>query len=770
MKVSSPYTFENPHSCRHCSDLSLDLEVRRPTVRCFWCDFVGVPRAVDGDNSEYVCGECQRQVFVSGDMEQHFRVKLPYDIPGIVAAAAAAAGEGGCELYQAALRGISHDEEFLDTLIRDSGGGVGRYRVEMSGWNSKGETAGLNVRVKLVDLGTGGEEEEVVLVGGLMLDVVAFEGDGGGGYTTCRPVVREVKGGESMGFARGCLRGCLGGHRWCRTDQIIDVGLERKGEGVLPGERVPLGDIPSRVLDLGTGEGRCLKVVETGEGGGELLGGISRDGFVALSYCWGGDQKAKLLSDNLGDYKKGIDPDRLDQTLQDAIWVARELGFRYLWIDALCIIQDDLDGLGTNPDKAFEITRMASYYGRATLTILAASASAAKEGFLSLRPVPSYKTGPIALPLRCTSTGQKLGNVYLVEEHPSNPAGPSTARGWTLQESLLSRRILVFAQRQLYWSCVNSFAGAGGNVTVLTDRMIPGRTSLVEGVYPVGSLIDTSTATQWGVIVEEYTQRSLGQEGDKLWAVSALAEQMVKVGRARGERMRYVAGLLVDEEDNKSWLAQLTWRPLDPGRERPTRYRAPTWSWASVEGEVRVGRRYNEEPAVVEDWGVELAVKGAEYGALKPGAWIRLRGTVMTVDEVERYGVVVWVKSDKSHMAMLHSFEPCDGPVDYSQWSGLSDQPLWELKILEDSPEDKDTTILMLADNDARNMLLVVALEDWRSQGVAGILVERGAGDQIGLCRRRGSFFLERTAYAKGQPNVRSNFFELGQTETLKII
>lgn len=721
MKVSVVSTFKNPHSCRHCSGIHLDLDVRRPKLLCFWCDFDGVPKGTS--HGQYICEQCTREFFIRDNTEHHFTLKLGYDVEGIRDAA-----EEGCELYSWVWRGISRE----DSLKK------GKYRVELYGWKTRGGRDGLGLMVRVFD-GVTGERVPVLVANGVgELNVYAFEGDAAGVYTSCRPYVRDVRSEESMGFARGCLRGCLEGHTWCRTDQIIEIDMPRRPVGVLGGERVEYGDIPSRVLDLGRLDEPRLRLVETWEEGEELLGRISRGGFVALSYCWGGDQRAKLLSENLDAYKRSIDPLSLDQTLQDAIWVARQVGFQYLWIDALCIIQDNLDGFGTNPDKAFEITRMASYYGRATLTILAASASAAAEGFLAPRAFSPFRTGPVCVLLRNHDTKDIIGTVYLVEEHPSTPAEPITTRGWTLQESLLSRRILVFAQRQLYWSCVNSFAGAGGDVTVLTDRMIPGRRSLVEGVYPVGSLIDTSTTAQWGVIVEEYTRRFLGQEGDKLWAVGALAEQIVKVGRARGEKKRYVAGLLIDEEDKKSWLSALMWRPVDPGRKRPRRYRAPTWSWAGVNGEVRVGRLQNEEPAVVEDWGVEFAAKGAEYGALKPGAWLRLRGTVMTAEEVGRYGVVVWVKSDNSAMVLFQSFEPCDSPVDRSKWTALSDQPLWELKILEDSPEDKEAIMTTLANSDFQSMLLLIALDVWHTQGVAGILVERGAGEGQFLSREDG--------------------------------
>ncbi|KAK0721216.1 heterokaryon incompatibility protein-domain-containing protein [Apiosordaria backusii] len=748
METPTVFSFDNPHTCQHCSDLHLDLSIKRPTLCCFWCDYQAAAKATT--NNQYVCENCGRPFFVSNDTEYHYSLKLPYDVPQAIDAAEAEAG--GCELYRWVCR----------SLARDWNEWAGKHRIELLGENWGAAKDGLSLWIKVYDRGTG--ERVGITTDIKMLDVWAVEGEGwGGGYTAGRPYVRDVGGEKSMGFARRCFGVCMERHAWCRTDQVDYFGVEREAEGGLEWEVVGEGDVPTRLIDVGMETGAGVRLVETGDGGEGLMGEISRAGFVALSYCWGGDQKAKLTTSNIDDYKKSIDVGSLDQTIQDAIWVAREVGFRYLWVDSLCILQDDRDGHGTNPDKAFEITRMASYYGRATLTLLAASSSRAAEGFLGLRPNSGFATGPIRIPLRKLGSDEKeiIGDVYLVEELRYPPAEPITTRGWTLQESMLSRRILVFAQRQLYWSCVNSFAGVGGGVTHLMNRTIPGRTSLVEGVYPVGSLMDQKTTAQWNVIVGEYTKRALGQAGDKLWAVSALAEQIVKVGRQRGERLRYVAGLLVEEGDMLSWLQQLSWKPAGPvTKERPKgRYRAPTWSWASVEGEVETAMTSVSVSLVVEDWGVQLVVEGAEYGALKPGAWIRLTGTVMAVVEVLRYGVVIWDE--------MESVTLTGKPVGPPEWSGLVDQPIWELTFLEDSPEDKEAILMALRDSEAGEMLLLLGTDGHEG---FGILVERGAGDDLGLYQRRGTYYLKETDYALSNTDVKSDFDELGHRETLKII
>lgn len=103
--------------------------------------------------------------------------------------------------------------------------------------------------------------------------------------------------------------------------------------------------------------------------------------YVALSYCWGPDGQAKTLTHaTIREFKNAIVVRELPQTLRDAILVTRKLGIRYLWIDALCIIQD------SDSDKARELTQMPSIYKNALLTVSAAIAEDCEKGFLHDRP------------------------------------------------------------------------------------------------------------------------------------------------------------------------------------------------------------------------------------------------------------------------------------------------------------------------------------------------------------------------------------------------
>jgi hypothetical protein len=105
--------------------------------------------------------------------------------------------------------------------------------------------------------------------------------------------------------------------------------------------------------------------------------------YIALSYCWGKSLPFTTITRNLQKHKEvgGIKYTQLPKTLQDAIFLVRYLGIRYLWADCLCIVQDD------KADWEREASRMADVYSNAYLTIAATRASHCGEGFLHARKV-----------------------------------------------------------------------------------------------------------------------------------------------------------------------------------------------------------------------------------------------------------------------------------------------------------------------------------------------------------------------------------------------
>ncbi len=120
--------------------------------------------------------------------------------------------------------------------------------------------------------------------------------------------------------------------------------------------------LPTRVLDVGQDSGSLASDVTLYVAKGE------RREYLCLSHCWGTDGKPlETKRDTLGEFQRGIQWERLTKTFQEAIIFTRKLGIRFLWIDSLCIVQDDKD------DWARESGMMADIYENATLTLAAAS-------------------------------------------------------------------------------------------------------------------------------------------------------------------------------------------------------------------------------------------------------------------------------------------------------------------------------------------------------------------------------------------------------------
>jgi hypothetical protein len=147
--------------------------------------------------------------------------------------------------------------------------------------------------------------------------------------------------------------------------------------------------LPTRVLDLGTLPGRKA-MSNTNDWDGLFVNGTCRlaekreqemGQYVALSYCWGTSLTYKTITGRLESHRRGIDFAQLPRTLQDAIMMTRYLDLRYIWIDCLCIIQDD------KLDWEREAGNMASIYSNSYLTIAAARAHHSAEGFLGSRGI-----------------------------------------------------------------------------------------------------------------------------------------------------------------------------------------------------------------------------------------------------------------------------------------------------------------------------------------------------------------------------------------------
>ncbi|KAJ6493053.1 HET-domain-containing protein [Mycena sanguinolenta] len=366
--------------------------------------------------------------------------------------------------------------------------------------------------------------------------------------------------------------------------------------------------LPTRVIDCSAPEHPRLFISD-----GTVCGS-----YVALSYVWGEDQPNKTKRHNVDLYTLGIDVELLPQTARDAIWVTHAFGEKYLWIDAFCIVQDSTE------DKHREIAKIPQIFANASFTIIAARASKASAGFLHDCPSPSV---PIRrLPFPCRDAGH-FGTLYVEQDMLSkyddacDVDDPVHKRAWCLEERLLSARALIYTSNTLRFYCQSMRLNVGDAVRDLHDlsshrlalEWMPG-----PGEEPFDpkaeSIFDHNKCTTlWDNIVHNYTGRRVTQIEDKLIALAGLASRFC----TRWKMGLYLAGLW-----HNNLQHDLLWHVADGAQEpRPAEYRAPSWSWASVDGPVHAAKLHRPEAPLyeVKDSGVTLISDKLPFGGVAAG-------------------------------------------------------------------------------------------------------------------------------------------------------
>lgn len=296
--------------------------------------------------------------------------------------------------------------------------------------------------------------------------------------------------------------------------------------------------------------------------------------YIALSHCWG-DMKSggplKTTRSNIQQHKEDILFEALPLSFRDVVAKAWYLGFSYLWIDSLCIIQDD------SADWEAEAARMAAVYSNATLTFAATEAADPSVGCC-----PQY-TRAFPIPLPNSEDKDQVALIRFQDHLNLNSENAAlNKRGWTFQEAALSRRMVCFDNDQLLWKCCSRQESEDG-LMVATDPIVRGAGgwNLWACLPKLGDRA-TSRYDFWYQMMEDYSNRKLTFEKDRLPALAGIVDVFQRdnddtplVGLWRGDLLN---GLL--------------WRPCKPaagGRRESCQGGAgsvPSWSWVSVAGPV----------------------------------------------------------------------------------------------------------------------------------------------------------------------------------------
>jgi len=321
--------------------------------------------------------------------------------------------------------------------------------------------------------------------------------------------------------------------------------------------------------------------------------------------------------------EQGIPLSQVPQTFQDAMLIAQRLGVRYIWIDSLCIIQD------SEEDWREQSGLMGQVYFNSFCNIAAAHASDSRKGCFIDR-IPEL-IAPVKVHL---NWGPQPGAYYCVKSRfwtVSMSQGPLNRRAWVYQERLLATRTLYFGETQLYWECRENMAceafplrlplQVGGINAKVNFPLIDGgrRASRMQ------PQLASNAYRLWSRIVYGYTGGALSYESDKLIGISGIAARMQDVINDE-----YLAGMW-----RRHLACQLLWQVYrlekHVPRTRSLEYRAPTWSWASMIGQVEHACEihfpdHRDLTVDILDATVELSTENP-FGQIK-GGFLRARGSL----------------------------------------------------------------------------------------------------------------------------------------------
>jgi hypothetical protein len=376
--------------------------------------------------------------------------------------------------------------------------------------------------------------------------------------------------------------------------------------------------LPTRLIDVGV-NGGDLKLFQTKSLPRETQ-------YLTLSHCWGGEVYTTLTSSNFQEFLSHIPAESFTKTFREAVITTRTLGFRYLWIDSLCIIQDD------EVDWQHESSKMGTVYTNTALNIAASAAPNGEYGCFLNRTSGQVYGCKVATRERPDSSDITLWDCTipnfsweLLRNNILN------SRAWVFQELYLSPRILYFTAHQLAWECISSKACEifpdwynDKSMTRPQHKII----AMADGPRPRYDI-----AGRWSAVVIDYSAGEVTFSRDKLVALSGVARLF-----AARYGATYLAGIWKED-----LVRQLTWQTLKASGI-DTRSSVPSWSWASINtkasylGNLSLQPGYIPLVSIVE---ATTVVWNDTFGDVKEGR-IRMRCRLPCIATLIRQGKSPW--------------------------------------------------------------------------------------------------------------------------------
>ncbi|KAG4253965.1 hypothetical protein FPRO04_06699 [Fusarium proliferatum] len=363
--------------------------------------------------------------------------------------------------------------------------------------------------------------------------------------------------------------------------------------------------------------------------------------YAALSHCWGEDPKFLMLrSDNLFGFCREIQLPNLPASFRDTIMTCRRIGIPYIWIDSLCILQS---GLGSHEDWLSHSEDMHLVYHNCALNIsIDVSGNPHGGAFRSRDPTylqDCYVWSPFYTPPKSSSESEhnigdgsespdiwNICSIFTADDFSwARVDLPLSSRAWVFQERLLSPRTLHFGSDRISWECDRSRNLTEYLPEGVNDDRWYGFDCLAQNAFNVRQKGDIFT--YYYDLVFPYMTRQLSHpDDDKLVAFAAVARRCISWFGSE-----YYAGIF-----HSTMPQGLLWEMSPVGRlGRSEVYRAPSWSWASLDCRVRYDI-LDDEGTVLADVvnvTVELVDPNNQFGQVK-SASLTLTGPLVASDEL----------------------------------------------------------------------------------------------------------------------------------------
>lgn len=356
--------------------------------------------------------------------------------------------------------------------------------------------------------------------------------------------------------------------------------------------------------------------------------------YATLSHCWGSALPLRTTKETLAQFAEEIPQEILPKTFADAIQIARDLEIPHIWIDALCIVQEDEE------EWQSEAGHMDGIYRGSQLTISAVQSSDSSGGCFSSKN-DGLREGEMLFRTPSNDVGDLGLLVRVYRGDIRKRAIDDTAlsrRGWTLQEQLLSPRLVSCMQPEVHWNCRGGHRTECGlhfnsDLTNMLGSSLPLRLSSTSTDCSL-QLHEKRTRNTWRLLVENYSNRCFTFPQDRVAAIVGIT--------------RYVAAQLRDEPILGLWKSSfsqdLAWLRIEkePKQEFSSLTELlPSWSWLACPGEVAydfwdwecmdyagVEQKMNDHVKLL-DWNIQW--DGSPYTSAIESAYVRVEGSVREI-------------------------------------------------------------------------------------------------------------------------------------------